>query len=90
MATNTIQISAHISEETKKRLDSMSRARGIKKAHLVEQALLHHMVAIDSLPQGFIIPSRLVLEERDFVELVQAMEADEEPTQALRDLFDDD
>lgn len=90
MAANVVQISAYVSTETKNRLDSTSRAQGIKKAHLVEQALLHHLSAIEQLPAGFIIPSRLVLKNEAFASLVEDMQADTEPTEALSELFNDD
>lgn len=88
--TNGVQISAYVSVKTKERLDATSRARGIKKAHLVEQALMHHLAALDQLPQGFIIPTRIVLDNDSFATLASELEADIEPTQALSNLFDGD
>ena len=40
---NSVQISAHVSVETKKRLDATSRASGVAKGRLVEDALVHHL-----------------------------------------------
>lgn len=88
--TRTVQISAYVSAETKERLDATSRARGIKKAHIMEQALLHHLAAIEQLPADVIVPPRIVLRKDDFLALVEDLQADMEPTQALRDLFHDD
>ena len=90
MAANVVQISAYVSTKTKERLDATSRARGIKKAHLVEQALLHYLTALDQLPAGFVIPARIVLKADAFAHLVEDFQADIEPTQALSDLFNDD
>ena len=90
MTTDSVQLSAHVSTTTKERLDATSRARGLKKGHLIEQALLHHLAALEQLPAGFIIPARIVLDAESFKNLTYAMEADTEPTQALNDLFNDD
>ena len=90
MSASSVQISAYISATTKERLDAVSRARGIRKAHLVEQALMHHLSALEQLPPGFIIPNRIVLDQDSFAELVEDLEADVAPTPALLDLFHDD
>lgn len=90
MTAHTIQISAHVSRKTKERLDTLTRARGIQKGHLIEQALLHHMAALEAIPEGFIIPPRIVLEADAFAGLVSDLEADDEPTQSLSALFHDD
>jgi len=42
------QISAQISDTTRKLLERHVRRTGIKKGHLVEQALLHHLQALDA------------------------------------------
>ena len=44
------QISAEVSRTTKELLERYSRATGVKKGHLVEQALLHHIHALEALP----------------------------------------
>lgn len=63
MAKET-QISALISESTREMLEKHVRATGVKKGHLVEQALLHHMQAIDALPAEFIIHPRIVVSRK--------------------------
>lgn len=90
MTAHTTQISAHVSKDTKERLDAFARARGIRKGHLIEQALLHHMTALEEIPAGFIIPPRVVLKADAFAELVSDLEADDAPTQALSKLFHGD
>ncbi len=40
------QISAHISEETKKRAEAYVNAYGVKKGFFIESALLHHLQAL--------------------------------------------
>jgi hypothetical protein len=57
------QISAFISEETKRLLEEHTRATGVKKGFLVEQALRHHLEALRALPVDFIVPPRLVVSD---------------------------
>ena len=57
------QISAKISMATKERMERHVRATGITRAHLVEQALLHHLQALEALPTDIIVPTRIVLSE---------------------------
>ena len=44
------QISALISDTTRDLMEKHVRQTGIKKGHLIEQALLHHLQALDQLP----------------------------------------
>ena len=81
------QISAFISEETRDQVERYAAAHGVKKGALVEQALLHHLQALRELPADIIIPSRLVLTEKSFGDVLRAMSEPERPTQAMRDLM---
>lgn len=45
------QISAYISDETRALLERYVRRTGVKKRHVIEQALLHHLQALDELPR---------------------------------------
>ena len=81
-------ISAQISAETKAQLDTYLQRRGGTKARLVEDALLHHLAALRELPEDVLIPPRLVLTPAGLNELARRLEADEPPTQALRELMD--
>ena len=56
------QISAQISETTKRLLDDYTRESGIKKGCLVEDALLHHLQALHELPADIVIPARIVID----------------------------
>jgi hypothetical protein len=82
------QISALISEATRERLEKHVRATGVKKGHLVEQALLHHLQALDELPADVIVHPRIVLTRKSFEKVVHQMET-AKPTKALRDLMRD-
>ena len=82
------QISALISETTRDRLEKHVRATGVKKGHLVEQALLHHLQALEELPADVIVHSRIVVTRQSFEKVIDQMEK-ATPTQALRNLMRD-
>lgn len=81
------QVSAYISPETGRELDRYSEAHGVKKGHLIEMALLHHLQALRELPADAIIPPRIVVTEETGVWLLEALEQPAEPTDAMRDLY---
>jgi hypothetical protein len=83
-----IQISALISETTRERLEKHVRATGVKKGHLVEQALLHHLQALEELPADVIVHPRIVVTRKSFEKVVEQMET-AKPTKALRKLIRD-
>jgi hypothetical protein len=85
MAQET-QISAQISETTRLLLEDHVRQTGVKKGHLVEQALLHHLQALDSLPPEYVIHPRLVVTRETGEEMLRAVAR---PTSALRKLMRD-
>lgn len=87
MARET-QISALISQATRDRIEKHVRATGVKKGHLVEQALLHHLQALEELPAEFIIHPRIVVSRKSFEGIVKQMES-AKPTPALRELMRD-
>ncbi len=83
-----IQISAQISSTTRELLERHVRRTGVKKGHLVEQALLHHLQALEELPAEYIIHPRIVVSRKTGEEMRrQARSA--EPTPALRKLMRD-
>lgn len=82
------QISALISESTRSLLEKYVRATGVKKGHLVEQALLHHMQALDELPAELIVHPRIVVSRKTGQAILEQMES-AEPTAALRKLMRD-
>lgn len=85
------QISAVISQATKDLLDQHVRATGVKKGHLLEMALLHHLRALQELPSDIFIQPRIVVSLRSAREIQRRLEA-AAPTRALSDLMsrDDD
>ena len=87
MAKDT-QISAQISETTRDLLERHTRQTGVKKGHLIEQALLHHLQALDALPAEYIVHPRLVVSRKTGDRLLRRS-ATATPTPALRKLLRD-
>jgi hypothetical protein len=85
MAKET-QISAQISETTRVRMEKHVRRAGLKKGHFIEQALLHHLQALEEIPAEYIVHPRLVVEKHTFDEMMDKAEHPT-PTPALRDLL---
>jgi len=87
MAKET-QISAQISATTRDLMERHVRRTGVKKGHLVEQALLHHLQALDELPAEYIIHPRIVVSRKTGEEMLRKAE-NPNPTPALRELMRD-
>lgn len=69
------QVSATISAATKEKLDRFTEQLGLKKNFVVEQALLFFMESRRELPDEAFVPTRLVLDDEHFDELVARLEA---------------
>lgn len=82
------QISVQISETTRKLMEKHVRHTGVKKDQLVEQALLHHLQALDELPEEYILSPRILLPRKTGEDLLRRGEP-AEPTPALRELMRD-
>jgi len=87
MASGQTQISAFISDSTKEALERYAEAHGLKKAYLVEEALLHHLQALRELPFDVIIPARLVVSRESGQTVIDRVEKPRRPTRAMRELF---
>ncbi len=85
--SRAIQISAPISKETKDLLEEHVKTTGVKKGHLIESALRHHLRALQELPADVILPPRIVLTRRSFEQVVERLRSPGKPTKALRDLM---
>jgi len=86
---STTQISAHIPMDLKVRLERYVRMSGITRTHLIEQALAHHLSALESLPEDAIVPARLVLTPESAERVLDLLDRPPEPTEEMRRLFDD-
>ncbi|MCA9494943.1 MAG: DUF1778 domain-containing protein [Myxococcales bacterium] len=81
------QVSATISAATKDKLDRFTEQLGLKKNFVVEQALLFFMESRRELPDEAFIPTRLVLDDEQFDELVARLESPAAPTDRLVELM---
>ena len=82
------QISAQISEATREAMERHVRRTGVKKGYLIEQALLHHMQALDEIPAEYIVHPRIVVSRKTGEEMLRRAE-NPSPTPALRKLMRD-
>jgi hypothetical protein len=71
-------------------LEKHARATGVKKGHLVEAALLHHLEALQALPADIIVHPRLVVSRRSGEEISKRLAARSKPTKQLRALMSGD
>lgn len=83
----TTQISANISAETKKLLDSYVRRRGVKKSFVIEQALRHHLLAVNEIPEEYIVPPVIRVTDEGLRMIVDQMERPPAPTAAMKELM---
>jgi uncharacterized protein (DUF1778 family) len=81
------QISAFISQTTKRQVERYAEAHGVKKGHLIEEALLHHLQALRELPADIVIPPQLVLTPKSFAHVARLLKKPGKPNKALRDLM---
>ena len=87
MSASHVQISAVVSQETRVLLDEATEARGLKKGHVIEEALLHYLHALRELPSDVIIPSRLVLTEASAREITALLANPRVPTPEMQALM---
>ena len=86
---STTQISAHIAEETKERLDRFVRRTGQTRARVIEDALLQHLQALEELPDDVLVPARVVLTAESAAVVRDAITRPPKPTKDMKRLFDD-
>jgi hypothetical protein len=65
------------------------RASGVTRAHLIQQALLHHLQALEELPPDAIVPARLVITHDSAERVRDRLCHPPEPTEEMKRLFDD-
>ena len=86
MAARQVQISAYVSEETRALLDEATEAHGLK-GYVIEEALLHHLLALRELPSDVVIPGRITLTEASARRVAKALASPQKPTAAMRALM---
>lgn len=87
MASPTTQISANISRQTKQMLDTYVRRRGIKKSFVIEQALRHHLAALNEIPEEYIIPPVVRVSAASMRAVADLLESPPPPTRDMRRLM---
>lgn len=83
------QISANISAETRELLERYVATHGVKKSHLIETAVLHHLKALDEIPADLLIPPEIEISRLSGERLVESIEKPKRPTKAMRELYND-
>ncbi|QDS96192.1 hypothetical protein FF011L_50000 [Roseimaritima multifibrata] len=83
------QISANISPETRELLERYVATYGVKKSHLIETAVLHHLKALDEIPADLLIPPEIEISLASGERLVKSIETPKRPTKAMRELYRD-
>ena len=82
-----LQISAPVSSTTRDLLQQHVRATGVKKGYLIEQALLHHLRALQALPTEVIVPPRIVVSRKSGEQILKRVVAPPRPAARLKKLF---
>ncbi len=83
------QLSAIVSPVIKAQLEKFVRATGMKKGRVIQDALAHHLAALEALPPDVIIPARIVLTKESMREVAERVSHPPKPTRALRKLMKD-
>lgn len=85
----TTQVSAHISEDTKARLERFVRRTGQTRGRVIEDALLQHLRALEVLPAEAMVPARIVLSPESAARVREMVTRPPQATDDLKRLFDD-
>jgi hypothetical protein len=68
-------------------LDAYTLKRGIKKSFVIEQALRHHFLAAEEIPEEFIVPPVLRVNTEGLRAIVAQPEAKDARTPAMLELM---
>ena len=86
--TEATQISATISPETRDLLERYVSAHGVKKSHLIETAVLHHLSALVAIPTDLVIPPAILVSRTAGKLILDRIETPKPPTPAMRVLYE--
>ena len=84
----SVQISAYIEDDIKEKMEHYSSAHGLKKGYLIQNALEYYLNVLHEIPSSFIIPSQLVVTEKNFKAIVELEQ--KEPNEKLKILMHKD
>ncbi|MBA4370845.1 MAG: hypothetical protein C0418_04625 [Coriobacteriaceae bacterium] len=87
MSEDPVQISAYVSKTTKARLDEFARESGLKKGYIIEQAIGEFLSTAEVVPPEMQIPTRIVLTNESFDQVLDMINNPPEPTEALKALL---
>ena len=82
------QISANISVETRELLERYVAIHGVKKSHLIETAVLHHLSALDAIPADLVIPPIIHVSRTTGKMFQDRIENPKLPTPVMRKLYE--
>ena len=85
--TDYVQISAQISEATRRRLDLYARETGMKKSRIIEEAIEQHLEVLDEIPAEYLVSKNIVFTNESFDEMVDMINNPGEPPPALVELM---
>lgn len=68
------QISAFVADETSELLDRVAKTHRLKKAAIIEAALLNHLRALDELPAEFEIASTILVTPAGYARVLRQIE----------------
>lgn len=88
MPEDLTQISATISPQTRDLLERYVSEHGVKKAHLIETALLHYLSALDAIPADLVIPPTIRVSRKTGEFVLERLENPPPPTPAMRKLYE--
>ncbi|MEN9595978.1 MAG: hypothetical protein RL236_412 [Pseudomonadota bacterium] len=85
-----MQLAVELPDRTTALIESYSQKMGLEKNSFIEDALLRHLQALRELPMEFIIPNRIILSEEGMRQVLDLLENPPEPTEALKQLMNDE
>ena len=68
-------------------LDNFVRKRGTKKSFVIEQALRHHLLAVNEIPEEYFIPPVIRVSAESGKMILDMIETPPKPTPAMRELM---
>ncbi len=83
------QISAHLQRTTLLRLERHARLTGTKKGFIIEQALCHHLEALEALPADVVTPAVITVDKASTKRVLRRLTKPQAPTKALIALLSD-
>ncbi len=84
----SVQISAYIEDDIKKKMEQYSSAHGLKKGFLIQNALDYYLNALHEIPSSIIVPSHIAVGSETMEQLLNV--ENNQANSKLKDLLADD